>query len=156
MLTSTATDSSGLRHGRDRGDGFTLIEVSLAMAIMAMLALLGLPYLHPRAGERAVHQKAVEVVGFLRMERNAAMRSGEPRRVEIDTRKRQLTSLVSGARLTIPANLHLRFLQGVSNISFTPDGRSSGARFLLYAGQVAILIEVNGITAAVQMGGARS
>ena len=143
-------DRFGDQNRRDSRGGFTLVEVALAMAIIAMLALLGLPYLKPNTGERAVRQRVVQVVVFLRHERNLAMRNAQPRQVRVDIRNGQITSITSGDGLTVPANIHLRLLDGALGVSFTPDGKSSGLRLLLSSGDVAFLVEVNGLTAAVQ------
>lgn len=151
MPISSAIDRPGVsKPERDRQGGFTLMEVVLAMTIIAMLAALGLPFLRPNTGVAALRMKTFEIAALLRADRNLALRSGKTSTVLISPDRGVIQSTASTARIDMPATLSLQLLpKGTGGIQFFADGRASAARLVIRAGKIANTIDVNGLTATV-------
>lgn len=134
--------------------GFTLMEVVLAMTIIAMLAALGLPFLRPDAGVAALRTKAFGIMALLRAERNAALRSGTAATVLVNIDTRSIRSTTSAARIDLPPSMSLRIMpERLAGIQFLPDGRASNARLTIISGNDSVAVDVNGLTAAVNLAG---
>ena len=152
MRTYRATNSGVAAPQRDVHAGFTLIEVTLAMAVVAMLAVLALPYVRSNANAVLLKSKAAEVVALLRADRNRALRSASTTRIQIDARNGLIRSEISGSAIEIPAGIIMRVSADAANgIAFDDQGRSSGGRIMLAANDVAYAVDVNRITAAIQI-----
>ncbi|HUG61222.1 MAG TPA: prepilin-type N-terminal cleavage/methylation domain-containing protein, partial [Methylomirabilota bacterium] len=61
---------------RDRRGGFTLIELMMALAIMALIAGLALPRVYPGGGATTGRATAYAIAAILREDRNAALAGG--------------------------------------------------------------------------------
>lgn len=152
MRISRAIDGRDGTAERDARSGFTLIEVALALAVVAMLAVLALPHVKSDASSILLKAKTAELAGLLRTERNMALRFARTIRVRIDARKRLIRSEASGVAMAIPGGIYMRLsLDAGDGISFDGHGRSSGGRIVLASNHVAYAIDVNRITAAVQI-----
>lgn len=152
MRISQAIDGPDRTAERDAGSGFTLIEVALALAVIAMLAVLALPHVKSDASAILLKAKTAEVAGLLRAERNTALRFARTTRIRIDARKRLIRSEASGVAISIPIGLYLRVSPDAADgIAFDDQGRSSGGRIVLASNHVAYAIDVNRITAIVQI-----
>lgn len=161
MPTSSATDCdcpaapAGFGHHRgDRRAGFTLMEVVLAMTIIAMLAALGLPFLRPNTGIAALRMKGFEITALLRAERNAALRSGTVRTVLVNAEARVLQASQSAARIELPPSMVLSLTpRAPASVRFFPNGKATRSRLLIRSGTNAVAVDVNSLTAAVNPSG---
>ena len=151
MPISSAIDQSERpKPARDHQGGFTLMEVVLAMTIIAMLAALGLPFLRPNTGVAALRMKTFEIAALLRADRNLALRLGNTSTVLISAESGVIQSTASTARIDLPPTLSLQLLpKGAGGIQFFADGRASAARVVIRAGKMVSIVDVNGLTAAV-------
>lgn len=137
---------------RDRRGGFTLVEVVLAMSIMAMLVALGLPFVRPHIGMAALRSKAFEIGVLLRADRNAALRTGLPVTVSVDLAAQRVLSSRQRAQILLPTAILLRTQpRDLHGVEFLPDGHASGGRLLLISGNRAVAIDVNSLSAAIDV-----
>jgi prepilin-type N-terminal cleavage/methylation domain-containing protein len=137
---------------RNRQAGFTLMEVVLALAIVGMLAVLGLPYVKTPTSVSALRSKASEIVAMLRLERNNALRFRTVTTVLVDADR----SRVSGRSgdITVPPSMELRLLSTRQRrVQFFADGRASNMQLSLTSAGKALTISVNPVTAEVAMWG---
>ncbi|WP_375462401.1 GspH/FimT family pseudopilin [uncultured Methylobacterium sp.] len=131
--------------------GFTLIEVTLMLAIVSLTAVLALPRSSVSGGSASLRIKAFEIVAVLRADRDEAVRSGRPVTSLVDLVAGQVRSATNGA-VSIPASLFLRVSgPALDGIRFMPDGSASGGEiFLMRADRSGILsVRVNPLTAAI-------
>lgn len=150
MRISATSSSRQISGKRDTRGGFTLMEVVLAMAIIGLLAALGMPYMRPHAGVAALRVKTFEIATLLRFDRNAALRSGSISTVLVNADKRIIQSALTQSGIVIPASMSLDLTpEGQRGVVFYPDGRSSGARISISSGDTTFVIDVNGVTAAI-------
>ena len=130
------------------------MEVVLAMTIMALLAALGLPFLRPHTGTTAVRTKTAEIVALFRADRNAALRSRSTSTVLVNAETGTIKSTVSSMRIDLPSSISLKLLPaGLAGIQFFGDGRASAARLVISSGNNASAIDINGVTAEVDVSG---
>lgn len=152
MRISRTTERFISRARRDGGAGFTLMEVVLAMTVIAMLAVLAFPFVRSNSGVAMLRARSAEIASLLRSDRNAALRLSRPTMVSIDARAGVIRSATSGVTIDLPSSITLRFSpEGAEGIGFDRHGRSSGGRIVLTARDLAYVVDVNSITAAVRV-----
>jgi general secretion pathway protein H len=135
-----------------RRAGFTLIELSMAMLILALIAAIALPRILPGSSASALRFSAWEVAAMLRADRNAAI--GDRRAVDtrFDLAGHRITSGASGRMIRLPGEVSLRLDSRIDGrIRFTPDGRSSGGLFVLARGSAGYGVRINGFTGVVEI-----
>ncbi len=139
--------------------GFTLIEMTCALAIVALIAAVVLPAL-PRATSRPrLEGYAVETAALLIGDRNAAMRRGAPVTARLDGRNRTIRSGVGDAIVTFPADVAFDALlaetcdgrEAADSIEFFPNGMSCGGAIFIGRGDVCFEIRVNWLTGVVEV-----
>lgn len=143
-----------------RGEqGFTLIEVVCALAILAMVAALALPA-YPRGTTPArLSGYALDIAAILKRDRNAAIRDGAPVATSFDAGKRSVRSGASGAHVELPADVGFDALLAQrcadravgSTIDFFPSGVSCGGVVSITRGGVGYEIRVNWLTGGVEV-----
>lgn len=134
---------------RDRRGGFLMMDLLLALAVMALIVGLALPFVRA-GGQASLDAKAAEIASLLRSSRNAALLSGKPSLVVVDESAGVVRSRHSGSVAVVPRGIVLRLLPtGAAGITFTGDGRSSGGTIALYSGRARAVMRVNPLTAAV-------
>ncbi len=111
--------------------GFTLLEITLVMALMGLITALALPRALPEGNSTALRIKAFEVAALLRSDRNAALRTGRIVATVVDLTARRVRSGASDAAVVLPDHYALRLVAALSNgIQFFPDGRFSGGELI--------------------------
>ncbi len=141
----------GCRPGEAQA-GFTLVETTLALALIGLIAALALPQALPNAGPTALRAKAVEIAALLRVDRNAALRTGRTVTTAVDAGARRVRSGVSQATIDVPKAFALQLAAGVpGGFRFFPDGTSSGGELILARPDSGVLVRVNDLTAAVSV-----
>lgn len=144
--TSSARPAS-VRHPRA---GFTLVEVSLSLAIFGLLAALALPSVMPARSTTDLRIRAYQIAAVMRADRNAAARAGREMVTVIDAGGHLVRSGATGGEIPIPEHLTLR-LEGTvgTAIRFAPDGRSSGGAVHLSRDETAYVVRADAFTGAV-------
>jgi general secretion pathway protein H len=120
--------------------GFTLLELIVALAIMAFLAALTLPSTSRRPGALEVAAAARELASTLRYARSRAVAFNRPTEVIIDARRGLYQSteatpraVAQGLQLAFETPQEQRSARGQAKIRFFPDGSSTGGRIALSA-----------------------
>lgn len=134
--------------------GFTLIEMLVALAILAAAAVVAMPLTRNAATAQALRTTGADIAAVARMTRAAALRSGAERTMVIDIDGRTYSSdgvappraLPSqfGIDLTVPPGEQLG--RGASRIRFLPDGGSSGGKVVLRDGARTTVVTIDWLT----------
>lgn len=137
---------------REKDAGFTLIEMTLVLAIISLIAALSLPRVSFSGSATSLRVKGFEIIAILRADRDQAVRSGRPVTSIVDLAGGRVLSSGENGVVAIPANLLLRVSgAALDGIRFLPDGRASGGEiFLMRADRAGILsVRVDPQTAAI-------
>ena len=138
----------------DRQAGFTLIEVTAVMLIIALVASLVVPMM-PGTGRSRLKALTLETAALLRRERVNAILTGHDRQVSLDGTRRLLVG-ENGDIVMIPRDVVLDILGAnevrsgrLAIVRFHPDGASSGAVLRLSRDRTEYEIRVNWYTGGV-------
>jgi general secretion pathway protein H len=139
--------------------GIILLDVVLALAVIALIMLLALPAL-PRGTSAARHQAyALQIAAALKADRTAAARSAGTVATLINVGERRIVSGADGHQIALPRDLALNVLAsdlctvgpGRFAIAFTADGRSCGAVIRVSSSQRDWRIRINWLTGFVDV-----
>jgi general secretion pathway protein H len=136
--------------------GFSLIELLVVLAIMALLAAVLLPG-GVRSNGAELRSMAGDIRSLLLGTRIAAMRSGEPRSVEVDLDRRVLG--FGGKTVALPEDVDLSLYTAtsevvgarVAGIRFHADGTSTGGHIEIHRQGRAFRIGIDWLTGAVRI-----
>jgi general secretion pathway protein H len=138
----------------DRQAGFTLIEVTAVMLIIALVASLVVPMM-PGTGRSRLKALTLETAALLRRERVNAILTGHDRQVSLDGTRRLLVG-ENGDIVMIPRDVVIDILSAnevrsgrLAIVRFHPDGASSGAVLRLSRDRTEYEIRVNWYTGGV-------
>lgn len=140
-----------------RTAGFTLLEVVLVLAIVALASLLAAAAIGGGTDGMRLRSAAKEVAAQLRFTRAQALATGEPQRFTIDPAAHawtapkerggelspKLSIVFTGAREVQPAD-------DIGAIVFFPDGASTGGRVRMAIGEAAWQVDVAWLTGEVR------
>lgn len=140
-----------------RSDGFTLIELIVTLAVVALVFTLVVPRLRQAPDLSDLRAAARDVAAVLRMARSEAISAGRPTdfladtasgTYAIDRGSGPVGSIPQGARLTLLTAPELA--AGPSGaIRFYPDGSASGGGLALMQGSLRYEVLVNWMSGAV-------
>ena len=147
--------------GRPTSRGFTLLEIVLVMAIIALATVLAAAAMTGGFKGMQLKASAKEIASNLRYTRTQAIATGQPQRFVIDPAKHawQAPSAHHGS---IPDKVGIEFTgareaqvngapSGQGAIEFFPDGAATGGRIRLTAGTAAWDIDVAWLTGQVKL-----
>ncbi len=149
---------AGAMGGLVRARGFSLIEVMVAVALVALAGALAAGVLGNGFGRLEVRSAVQDVAGNLRHARALAIASGRPQSFEIDPDARtwragadrsgrlpeRIEVVFTGAREVQPR-------PGEGAIVFFPDGASTGGRVALVSGSARWHVDVAWLTGEVRV-----
>ena len=137
---------------RDTRSGFTLVEVSLALMLIALLAAVSLPGLVRATGPSSLRIAALQLSAMLREDRNTAQTTG--RLVTSSVAAHAVRAGASSATLVLPPGATASVVGGsLLGIRFLPDGHSSGGAIVLASANSRILVAVDADTGAIHVSG---
>ena len=119
--------------------GFTLIEMLVALAIIAIIMAIALPRLtRPSDGVRLA-AAAREVTGALRLTRSASIAANAEHVWRLDVEKRRFSASAGSAERSLPPDIRAelkvaepeRISASRGGIRFFPDGSSTGGEIAL-------------------------
>ena len=124
---------------RSDEDGFTLIEVTCAVAIVALLAAIMLPIMPRTTSHPQLESYALEIASLLKADRNAAIRLRSDIATRIDVQSRTLRSGARGEIVRVPDDVSVAFVSATtcrrqrseSAIVFLASGMSCGGAIVL-------------------------
>jgi len=151
-LTSRARCTDA--RARARQAGVVLLDVVIAMAVIALLLLLVLPSLPHETTPSRLGAYAAEVAAVLKNDRSSAARSGREVGTRIDVAGKRVASGATEQAVNLPRDVTLdliasdtcRNARGEYAIVFAADGRSCGAVIRLAKGGLDWRIRVNWLT----------
>jgi len=122
-----------------RGErGFTFIEVTVVLIIIAIGTVLAVPMIEGRLESREVRRAARQVASTMTHARGEALSRGEPQEVLIDTEKNAIATTGWGRWAGLSERASIERVEGgqslgdgVVQILFYPNGSTSGASVLL-------------------------
>lgn len=127
--------------------GFALVELTIALAILALVAAVALPGSSRTAGPSRVRAEALEVVALLKADRNLAISRGQEIVTRVDAAGQSIVSGAAGTRTLASNAVALTFsTRGDGGILFHPDGSSTGGTITLQSRVAAYRIDVTAIT----------
>jgi general secretion pathway protein H len=122
---------------RDRRAGFTILEISIVMLIIAMASALALPMIEGGFESREVRRAARQIASTMHYCRGEAVSLGAPQEMVIDTYRNTIHTTGWG-RWAPHGPRHDRRLHGGNSLGdgmvqvlFFPNGSTSGAEVLL-------------------------
>lgn len=142
---------------RERCEGFSLFEVLVVVAILALMIAAAMPLLKHSAHGREFRLQAQEIAALLRYGRTLAIRDNREIGVEIDVAHRRIELAGAGRPVLLPQSTGLRVLTArgqviaqTASIVFTPQGGSSGGAVEISDGKTIATIAVSWLTADVR------
>lgn len=151
MTVPTSPTTEGRR--RSARAGFTLLELSLTLAILGLIAAIALPRVFPVRSTTDLRIRAYQVAAVLRADRNAAVRRGQPLATAVEAHA--VRSGATGGLVTLPDDVTVRVDGAQTAVGFWPDGRTTGGRIVLARGTAAYGVLVDPATGAVTVGETR-
>ena len=138
--------------------GFTLLEIVLVMAIIALASVLAAAAMGGGFRSMQLSESARRVASNLRYTRAQAIATGQVQRFTIDPRGHDWHA-PKAHHGTIPPKLGIAFIgarevqprAGVGAIAFFPDGASTGGRVQLSAGKAVWTVDVAWLTGQVKI-----
>ncbi|MCT8974717.1 GspH/FimT family pseudopilin [Microbaculum marinisediminis] len=138
--------------------GFALIEMVVALAVVALVVALVLPRVAREPGPGALEAKAYEIASIFRDDRNAAMLGRREVVSRIDMTNKVASSGSRDRAVKVPDSVGIELVQaqteafpGGGGIRFYPDGRASGGVVTLHRGRYGYRVSVNWLTAHVDV-----
>lgn len=139
-----------------RQAGFTLIEMVVVLAILALALAIALPWSRKSAEAGRIESVATEVSAYLRLARTRAIASNDEVTVGLDLDGRRVRMAGWPRSIELPAHLAVeltaarRELRGrQAAIRFYPDGSSTGGVIRLRDDRKDIHLRVNWLTGLV-------
>jgi general secretion pathway protein H len=140
-------------------NGFTLVELLVVLAIMAMLIMIAMPPILSVLPKMEAKSGAREVAAALREARSRAILSNTDVVFSLDVKGHYFT--ISGDKQThaLPQDVNLSLYtaqqeliaENLGNIRFFPDGSSTGGRVGLSSARSSYSVTVNWVTGHVEI-----
>jgi len=139
--------------------GFTLIELVVVLAIVALVLGLTMPHLGRRPGRAELVSSAHDIAASLRMSRSRAITENRPRSFLADTRSATFGLAGQGSLRALPRGIGLslyttedqEIADSVGTIRFYPDGSSTGGGVALVEGELKYQVLVDWLTGGVSI-----
>jgi general secretion pathway protein H len=139
--------------------GFTLLEMTAVIAIVAMLAAILLPSLPRTTSRQRLAGFAVQTAAMLKADRTAAMQRSSQVNAQIDATGRVIRSGATGRALQIPADVAFQAVlprtcnerPAHATISFFASGMSCGGTITLSRLGAGFEIRVNWLTGGIEV-----
>jgi general secretion pathway protein H len=143
----------------ERAAGFTLIEATCALAIVALLAILVLPAIPHATSHNRLAAYAVDIAALLKRDRNAAMRGHVMVATALDAEARTVRSGDAAKAVEIPSDVTFSALLAQrcadraigSTINFFPSGASCGGTIAISRQGFGYQIRVNWMTGGIEV-----
>lgn len=165
-LADVASRGDGVRNhasGRSTSGGFSLLEMMLVIAIIALASLLAASALTGGIDGMRLRAAGKQVAAQLRYTRAQAIATGEAQKFTIDPHAHTWTSpkqhhgdIAKQLSITFIGAREVQPSQGEGAVMFFPDGASTGGRVRLQAGKATWDIDVAWLTGQVKLSRAQA
>ena len=149
------------RHRQDprRSAGFTILELLVTLAIMAIVLRVALPRMGGTVARASFQSTAIALAAELRATRSAAMWSNTEVSVYVGPDGHSYWSGVHTDRQNLPAGFSLNLsgpgvveaASGAKSLRFRPDGSASEGRFQLSGSSRSAAVTVDWLTGAMHI-----
>lgn len=141
----TAHDDKNIR-------GYSLLELLIALMIMALAAVIVTATINQSGETRAIRQITVTLVDNMKQARSRAEWTGNSQEIRFNASDRTFrTSL--GHSIQIPTTVRVEFTtseqEGLARVRFDPDGSSSGGKIILAGPRSKSTITIDWLTSHV-------
>jgi len=137
----------------DATAGFTLVEMLVVLAIMALVAAIAAPGLVSNYRTKNVETLASEITMRLRLSRTSAIASARPKQVVVDLGarvirfgERDIVTLPDDVKMTVVTGQETVVAGRQTVLTFLPDGSASGMDIALQQKGRTARIAVNWLT----------
>lgn len=155
-MSATRRCGSRLRPVLD-GDGFSLVELLVALALSALLASMVSAYVLRPSGTEA-RTTASEIVTMLRRARMSAINTQRPTDFVVDMQARTLRTNTASRVRSFPRTLSLMMVTGTTlraaqtgRVRYFPDGSSSGGRITVTSEIESLDIDVDWLSGTISV-----
>jgi general secretion pathway protein H len=139
--------------------GFTLLEFVCALALIAMIAAVLLPFVPRQTSRSRLQAYALQAATLLKADRNAAIRRGTDIATLVDAGGRVIRSGATAEIIRIPDDVEFKALlprtcgrlDALSTISFFASGMSCGGAIALTRADAGYEIRVNWLTGRIEI-----
>lgn len=135
--------------------GFTLLELLVTLAVLALAAALVAPAVGRTADTVRVRAEVARFAALLRHAREQALVTREPHRLVVDPVARRLTVLAGEdvrQLRTLPEDVHIEVEPPATlTVDFEPHGSSTGGAFLVRARGAQYRVTVDPVTGRVRV-----
>ncbi|BAV50741.1 general secretion protein H [Mesorhizobium loti] len=147
------TAAPGANTEADATAGFTLVEMLVVLAIMALVAAIAAPGLVSHYRTKSLETVAGEITMRLRLSRTSAIATARPRQIVVDLGSR-LIHFGERDSLALPDDVKVTLITGQETVvadrqtvlTFLPDGSASGMDIALEQKGRTARIAVNWLT----------
>ncbi len=152
---------SGCKRNWRRARGFSLIEVTIAVAILAALTGLAATSLVPATERMRLRAEVREIVGLMGDARTRAITSRQVGVIELDAENRRIFYGEPVMVRQLPAVMSLRLGDGDGNrarqrIVFYPEGSASGGVFAIGDHHRSLVVRIDWLTGRITIEGERA
>lgn len=141
---------------QEKQAGFTMVEMLVVLALIALAMTISLPYATKSDDARKLEALSSSIITELRLSRAKAIAQNRMVSLVVDLKEHTVNS---SPPITIPASININLLtvqgQTPSNqfgFNFYPDGAASGGKIVLTLEKNKQEIDVNWLTGAVVQG----
>jgi general secretion pathway protein H len=120
------------RRNRRRERGFSLIEMIIAVALLATLTGLAAVSFAPASDRLRLRAEAREIVDLLHGQRTVAITSGRPTTVLLDPAESRLFYGDPALVRLLPPTLRMAATEDLRRIVFYPEGGASGGHVVIH------------------------
>ena len=141
--------------GFGRHDGFTLVEMLVVLAIIAVAAAISFPIIGQNPGARQLNAISMEIASALRMTRDAATARNREQQLVIDF-EHHVVNWPGGASIDLPDQMGVVVNSAAQDVTgktaafrYFPDGGSTGGSIVLTMNGASRQVAVNWLTGAI-------
>lgn len=131
--------------------GFALLELLAALAIVAFVGAVALPYMINTGQTMGLKVQAAEIAALLRQDRNIAIAEGRTVVSTIDARRGTVLSGSSARRVILREGSAIRRASHAGVVAFQANGLSSGGTFDIQGPRATFRISVNPLTSGIML-----
>ena len=141
------------------GEGFTLLEMLVVLAVISGVAALALTFAKPSPDRLEPQRTAQDIAAYMRSARSAAVNRNRETEFTFDGQSRTYWTSGSAARRTVPGGMTVTMrsakLDGrgtdIGRVRFFPDGSSTGASLELKTSEKTLKLTVDWLTGAIRI-----
>lgn len=149
-MTALAHIGARFEEAPDATAGFTLVEMLVVLAIIALVAAAAAPGLANRYRTTGVEASANEIIARFRASRTLAIASAKPQRIVVDPQaktiqfdERHTINLAQDVMMVVTTGQETTINERQTVLTFLPNGSASGLEMDLKQKGHSVRIEVN-------------